>query len=61
MPSSTNTIWAIKSRRIRWVGHVACMVEGRGVYRVLVGKADEQNQLEYLDVDGRIVLKWIFK
>jgi hypothetical protein len=27
----------IKSRRMRWVGHVACMREGRGVYRVLVG------------------------
>jgi hypothetical protein len=28
----------IKSRRIRWAGHVACMGEGRGVYRVLVGR-----------------------
>jgi hypothetical protein len=30
----------IKSRRMRWMGHVACMGEGRGVYRVLVGKPD---------------------
>jgi hypothetical protein len=29
----------IKSRRLRWAGHVACMGEGRGVYRVLVGKS----------------------
>jgi hypothetical protein len=28
----------IKSRRMRWVGHVACMGEGKGVYSVLVGK-----------------------
>ena len=28
----------VKSRRMRWVGHVACMGEGRGVHRVLVGK-----------------------
>jgi hypothetical protein len=28
----------IKSRRIRWARHVACMGEGRGVYRVLVGR-----------------------
>ena len=27
-----------KSRRMRWAGHVARMREGRGVYRVLVGK-----------------------
>ena len=28
----------IKSRRMRWAGHVACMGERRGVYRVLVGE-----------------------
>ena len=33
-------IQAIKSRRMRWVGHVACMRERRGVYRVLVGKPE---------------------
>jgi hypothetical protein len=36
--SSPNTVRVIKSRRMRWVGHVACMMEGRGVYRVLVGR-----------------------
>jgi hypothetical protein len=28
----------IKSRRMRWAGHVACMGEERNVYRVLMGK-----------------------
>jgi hypothetical protein len=28
----------VKSRRMRWAGHVACMGEDRGVHRVLVGK-----------------------
>ena len=37
---SPNTFRLIKSRRLRWAGHVACMGEGRGVYRVLVGKKD---------------------
>ena len=32
----------IKSRRMRWAGHVACMGERRGVYRVLVGKLEEK-------------------
>jgi hypothetical protein len=36
--SSSNNVWVIKSRRTRWAGQVARMVEGRGVYRVLVGK-----------------------
>ena len=26
-------LWVIKSRRMRWAGHVVCMEEGRGVYR----------------------------
>jgi hypothetical protein len=35
----------INSRRIEWVGHVARMGEGRGVYRVLVGKPEEKRPL----------------
>jgi hypothetical protein len=35
---SPNIVRVIKSRRMRWVGHVECMGEGRGVYRVLVGR-----------------------
>ena len=35
----------IKSRRMRWAGHVARMREGRGVYRVLVGKPEGKRPL----------------
>jgi hypothetical protein len=35
---SPHTVRVIKSRRIRWAGHIARMGEKRGVYRVLVGK-----------------------
>ena len=38
--SSPNVVGVIKSRRMRWAGHVAQMGEGRGVYRVLVGKPE---------------------
>jgi len=38
--SSPNIVWVIKSRRIRWAGHVVQMGEKRGVYRVLVGKPE---------------------
>jgi len=34
----TNIVRVIKSRRMRWAGHVAGMGERRGFYRVLVGK-----------------------
>jgi len=42
---SPNIVWVIKSRRMRWAGHVARMGERRGVYRVLVGKPEEKRPL----------------
>jgi len=48
----------IKSRRMRCVGHVACMGEGRGVYRVLVGRPKAKDHWEDLGIGGRIILKW---
>jgi len=47
MYSSPNIVRMIKSRRIRWVGHVARMGERRGVglYRVLVGKPEGKRPL----------------
>ena len=51
----------IKSTRMRWVGYVARMGERRRVYTVLVGKPEGKRTLEDADVDGRIILKWIFR
>jgi hypothetical protein len=42
---SPNVVRVIKSRRMRWVGHVALMGEGRGVYKVLVGKPEGKRPL----------------
>ena len=36
--SSANNVRMMKSRIMRWTGHVARMGQGRGVFRVLVGK-----------------------
>jgi hypothetical protein len=44
--SSPDIIRQIKSRRMRWAGHVARMGEGRNVYRVLVGKPEGKIPLE---------------
>src|SRR5215471_10328359 len=38
--SLPNIVRVVKSRRMRWAGHVACMGEERGVHRVLVGKPE---------------------
>jgi len=38
--SSLNIVRVIKSRVMRWAGHVACMGERRGAHRVLVGKPE---------------------
>ena len=37
---SPNIVRVIKSRRMRWAGHVARMGERRGINRILVGKPD---------------------
>jgi hypothetical protein len=42
---SSTTVWMIKSRRMRWMGHAARMEEGRGVYLVLVGKPTGETQV----------------
>jgi len=38
-------VWVAKSRRMRWEGHVACMGDGRGVHRLLVGKPEGKRSL----------------
>jgi hypothetical protein len=43
--SSPNIVRAIKSRRMRWAGHVARMGEGIDVYRVLVGRPEGKRPL----------------
>jgi hypothetical protein len=42
---SPNIVMVIKSRRMRWAEHVERMGEGRGVYRVLVGKPEGKRPL----------------
>jgi hypothetical protein len=51
--SSPNIVRVIKSRRMRWAGHVARMGEGRGVYRFLVGKSEGKRPL------GRPRRRWV--
>jgi hypothetical protein len=43
--SSPNIVRVIKSRSMRWAGHVARMGKGRGVYRVLVGRPERERPL----------------
>jgi hypothetical protein len=59
--SLPNIVQVLKSRRIRWAGHVACIEEKKGIYRVLVGKPEEKRPLGRPDVDGKMILKWIFR
>ena len=41
-----NIVRVVKSRRMRWAGHVARMGQGRGVHRVLVGKPEGETTRE---------------
>jgi len=59
--SSPSIARVIKSIRMRWAGHVARMGERRGVYGVLQGNLSERDHLGDPGVDGRIILRWIFR
>ena len=50
--SSPSIVWVIKSRRMRWAGHVARMGERKGVYKILVGKPEGEGLL------GRPKRRW---
>ena len=51
--SSPNIVRMIKSRRMRWAGHVTRMGEEKGVYRILVGKPEGKKPL------GRPRCRWV--
>jgi hypothetical protein len=51
--SSPNIIRIIKSRRMRWAGHVARMGEKRNAHRILVGKPERKRPL------GRPKHRWV--
>jgi hypothetical protein len=51
--SSPNIIRMIKSRRVKWTGHVARMGKPRNAYRILVGKPEGKRPL------GRSRCRWV--
>jgi hypothetical protein len=55
--SSANIIRVIKSRRMRWAGHVERRGEKRGSYTILVGRPEGRHHLGDPGIDGRIILK----
>jgi hypothetical protein len=56
--SSPKIDWVIKSRRMRWAGHVECMGEKRGVYRE---REEKRPRGRPRLIDERIILKCIFR
>jgi hypothetical protein len=51
--ATPNVIWVIKSRRMKWAGHVERMVYAGFLW----GNIRERNHLEDLGLDGRIILR----
>jgi hypothetical protein len=54
-------IYVLKSRRMRWAGHVTRMGENRNAYRIFVACQKERDHSEDQDVGGWTILKWILE
>jgi len=59
--SFLNIVRVVKSRRMRWAGHLARMGEDRGVHRLLVGKPEGKRPLGRPRRRWGIILRWIFR
>ena len=59
--SLINIVRLVKSRRMTLVWHVARMGEGRGVTGFWWGNLRERDNWGDPDVDGRIILIWVFR
>jgi hypothetical protein len=60
--TSPNIIRVVKSRRMRWAGHVARMGNMRNAYSIPFGKSEAKRslgRLENLGIDGKIILERI--
>jgi hypothetical protein len=56
--SLSNIVRVVKSRRMRWAGHVARIGEDRGVHRVLVGKPEGKRPLGRPNLEGVVGTGW---
>jgi hypothetical protein len=59
--SLPNIVRVVKSRRMRWAGHVARMGEDRGVHRVLVGRPEGKRPLGIPSHKWDDNIKWFFR
>ena len=59
--SSPNIVGFIKLKRMRYVGHVACMRRGEAYTGFWWGNLRERDHFENLGLEGRIILRYIFR
>ena len=56
-----NIVRVIKSRRLRWAGHIARMEEGRSAFKILTGKPTGKRPLGRPRRRWRTILEWTLK
>jgi hypothetical protein len=59
--SSPTIVREIKSTRMKWPGHVACMGRGEACTGFWWGNLSERGHWGHPGVDGRIIFWWIFR
>jgi hypothetical protein len=59
--ASLNIVRVIKSKRMRWTGHVACIGDMRNAYKIWSENLVGCDLMEDLSIDGRQILEWILR
>jgi hypothetical protein len=59
--SSSKLVQVIKLRRMRWAGHLRYGGRGQAYTVFWWGNLRERDHLEDAGIDGRIILRWIFR
>lgn len=53
--------WAIKWRRLGWMGRVACLEKTRNACRILIRNLDGSDYFLNLGINGKLILDWMLK
>jgi hypothetical protein len=59
--TSPDIIRVIKSKCVRWAGHIGRIEQLRCVYKIFVRSPEGRDNMGELGVGGKVILKWVLR